>query len=178
MPGQGASSTKAAASTRPETTETSVAAGASIELLGFEINAVMEVSTDQKTIRALVMPGMGIDGSQTVTFNEMTTRIQNQFGTKISTEGVSSVLEFVGMDPKTLEVGLNQAFLLYDSSMPDGNTMEFAFSISIVNGTITKQPVAFTIKSISFGVWNSSRPKILKNMGMGSIDSLLADELA
>ena len=153
--------------------------GAEIELLGYAITGVVE--KDNNGTRVLVMTKDGKKQSQTV--NDIINRLNaaTTFNANIQASSVDTVLGYVGLSAATTTINLNQAFLLYNSAATGTSKTEYAFSLAINNepqppeqGKGLETGGMFTIRSVSFSVWNTSRQAVLKKMGMGSISQLLA----
>jgi len=156
----------------PPGTKASIAFGTEIDFLGFGMQAALEsagTDTTRKT-KILIKPSNAME-KQEVSLSEMIERINATFNAGISTDSIAPALSYIGLTPDKTNVCLNQAFLLYDSSQTS-NKLEYAFSISVVNGEEKSEGV-FTLKSISFSVWNTTRAAVIKTMALGTIAELL-----
>ncbi|MDR3001963.1 MAG: hypothetical protein LBU89_11955 [Fibromonadaceae bacterium] len=160
------------------TKDTSVAVGASIELLGFDMNAMLAVTeeNDIRSVKALVMPGI-TNSPQEITMKDLIDAFK-EHNLEIPEEGLKNALKYAGFgnDLNGIKIRLNQAFALYDSSITEkSKALEFAFSISITSakGTQEGDAAVFEIKSLSFAIWNTTRQGVLSTLGMGNIDDLV-----
>jgi hypothetical protein len=150
----------------------SLAFGAEVEVLGFNMKAFIK---KEKDVQILVMPGV-VDSGQEVSIGSMIAKINKTFSANIQQDSIDKVLEYAGLNAKDTMVQLNQAFFLYDGAAVAGaSSKEYAFSISITNKLVQpeEEKGIFILKSISFSVWNSGRKSVIERMNIGTIEDML-----
>lgn len=155
----------------------SLNAGLSFNVFGIDIDTMLEKNAEG--MRALLCPGMHVE-KQSV----MLASICQAAGVSEETQAsVDSVIQYIGFTGGLAEtsIDVNQAFFYYsncpDDVTPEGGTSEYAFSLAMENHFTPSGELnfPFTIKNISFSLWNTTRQKVLDTMGMGNLESALAN---
>lgn len=154
-------------------------AGAVISVFGIQLMAAVEKQAD--ATRFLVCPSTE-NPKQSVSLES----ICNEAGIDDSKKkSINDVMEFLGFTGGVNETFVNvyQAFFYYSSSDNDKAgankdiDKEYAFSLGITNEFKPEYPDGkeppFTIKSISFSLWNSTREKVVNSLGTYSIEDML-----
>lgn len=95
---------------------------------------------------------------------------------------IDSVIKYLGFTGGIagIEIDVHQVFYYYSSNEKDIDKdkkidQEYAFSLGITNTFEPKpeKPLPFTIESISFSLWNSTREKLVESMGIYTILDIL-----
>jgi hypothetical protein len=148
-------------------------AGIVVSVFGIQLSAAFEKG--DAGVRVLVSPATE-NPHQSVSLKSVCD------GAKITnTDGVDAVLTALGFTGGVAgtEIDVNQAFYYYSSiaaDASDGISQEYALSLALVNTGFTPslKDAPFTIERITFALWNSKRPKIVKSMGLQTIAAVLA----
>lgn len=150
-------------------------AGITIEVFSIQLAAVLEKSSDG--IRVLVCPATE-NPNQSVSLKTICTDAKVSETTQTSIDDV--LKNFLGFEGGLAEttIDVNQAFYYYSSYEADKSAnanQEYAISVGMTNSFTPKTPedVPFSIKSISFSLWNSTRQKVIDAMGITSVDDAL-----
>ena len=169
--------TSASESTKIHANEkANINAGAAISVFGIHLMAAVEKQAD--ATRFLVCPSTE-NPKQSVSLASILKDAEIE-DKKDSIDGVIKFLGFPGGVDKTF-VDVYQAFFYYSSSENDKAgankdiDKEYAFSLGITNEFKPEptEPLPFSIESISFSLWNSTREKVVNSLGTYSIEDML-----
>lgn len=156
-----------------------------LTLLNTDLAAVFErrkITDDVKRTAILVLPTDEPKGGMTLQelVNEVNALIKSFTGqqAEVSTDDMQEGLKnFNLMDLNAISVELRQVFLYYcklDGGETPGTELEYAVNFVIRNKVDPDTDLKmFKFKSLSASIWNTTRPKILDRMTLGSIEELL-----
>ncbi len=150
----------------------SLNAGIKLSIFGITLMGVFE--KNNTNIRVIVCPDWE-NPSQSVNLGTICSNA------KVSDEVIKQVNEVLqelcGTDVNSITIDVNQAFYYYsnyDSDISSGINNEYAFSLGMTNHfEPPKLDYPFTIESVSFSLWNSTRQKVLEKMGMTTVSQVL-----
>lgn len=150
--------------------------GIEVEIFGIIVGAVYEKKDNQTKI--LVCSDTK---NNEITFGQVIAGINKSAGLNIEDKDIQPIAKYVGIDnPQDLAIKLNTVFVYYiskDDKAPENTNAkntEYAVSISLKNKSSEDQAAGiFTFKSLSLAVWNSTRPGVVKSLGVISIDEML-----
>lgn len=168
----------------------------------YDVSSTIDNGLKTKTVitKTLVMPGSIKPGSETDGFtikdfvdevNKIAgnsggvnqTEIQNQIinagniTDKGILDGISIVLKEIFFYHQSTKIYEQVSPGNYSDTPKDAGTssFEYAFDIEIENKNFFKNDI-FTINSLSFSIWNTTRKKIIDTMNLTNIDDILKDE--
>lgn len=163
----------------------SFAVSVDLNLLNTDISAVLErkkMKEDTTRTAILVLPTDEPKGGMTLAelileVNGVIKSFTGKEGDVSADQMKESLSNFNLVDLNSISVELRQIFLYYDK-LSHGETsetqLEYAINFVIKNKV---DPVSdlkfFKFKSLSASIWNTTRPKIMERMTLGSIDELL-----
>lgn len=156
----------------------SLNAGISFSVFGIHIETMLEKKDDG--MRALLCPGTKVE-EQKVSLKKICDAANVPNETQVSVDSIIRYIGFTGGLAET-DISVNQAFF-YCSSCPgdassEGKTSEYAFSLALNNSKFEPSGelnFPFEIENITFSLWNTTRQKVLDTMGMGNLESALAN---
>lgn len=154
--------------------DASINAGAVISVFGIHLMGAVEKSDDGT--RVLVCPSTE-NPKQSVSLDSVCDSAGISTTTKASIDSAIKYLGFTGGIAGT-KIDVYQAFYYYSSSEKDkaGDVnQEYAFSLGMTNGgeLNPQEKLPFSIDSISFSLWNSTREKVVESLGVYSIADML-----
>lgn len=154
--------------------DASINAGAVISVFGIHLMGAIENSADGT--RVLVCPSTE-NPKQSVSLDSICDSVGISSTAK---ESIDSVIKYLGFTHgiKETTIDVYQAFYYYSSyktDTADGLNQEYAFSLGMTNGGELNPPegLPFSIESISFSLWNSTREKVVESLGVYSIADML-----
>lgn len=117
------------------------------------------------------------EDSRGITIQQMITDISTLVGGDgLNTNELTECLKSIGLNPEDITVSLKMAYfyMISDGNDAKNNVTEYAFHMEIdTTGVIPESVKLFNVSKIGFAVWNTERPKIIKQMNLYKPEDLL-----